>query len=185
MPPTSPVPLTRVEKVDNAPSHGEVPGTTAYSMRTQDAVPDEIEVLPEGSSSRPSSRTGGSPQPSSPGGTPIPKTRVEKVDPTSPSHGEIPGTFAHELRKADAVPDAIVKAGETSQSSDPDDKEFAGGGGSPSIPTTVVTRVDSLPSHGEVPGTDAYKMRSSDADPDIVEKKRDIPSKHISHIKYI
>ena len=143
-------------------------------MRTQDAVPDEIEVVPEGISSRPSSRTGGSP-----GGTPIPKTRVEKVDPASPSHGEVPGTFAHELRKADAVPDAIVKAGDSSQNSS------VGTSGSPTIPTTVVTRVDSIPSHGEVPGTDAYNIRSSDADPDVVEKKGDVPSKHISYAKHV
>ena len=153
-------------------------------MRAQDAVPDEIQVVPEGIPSRPSSQAGGSSRPSSPGGTPIPKTRVEKVDPTSPSHGEIPGTFAHELRKADAVPDAIVKAGDSSQSSTRDRSAVATGN-SPSIPTTIVTRVDSMPSHGEVPGTEAYKIRSSDADPDIVEKKRDVPSKHIFHAKHV
>lgn len=34
-------------QVDDHQSYGEVPGTAAYSMRTQDAVPDELEVIPE------------------------------------------------------------------------------------------------------------------------------------------
>ncbi len=37
---TSPIPTTRVERVDDQPSYGEVPGTEAYSKRAQDAVPD-------------------------------------------------------------------------------------------------------------------------------------------------
>jgi hypothetical protein len=45
-----------------------------------------------------------------PGGTPIPMTVVEKVDPEEPSHGDIPGTIAHKVRAADAVPDVILKA---------------------------------------------------------------------------
>jgi hypothetical protein len=37
-------------------------------------------------------------------------TVVEKVDPEEPSHGDIPGTIAHKVRAADAVPDVILKA---------------------------------------------------------------------------
>ncbi|KAK3066044.1 hypothetical protein LTS18_002087, partial [Coniosporium uncinatum] len=48
----SPIPVTRVERVDDKPAHGEVPGTPAYKLRTQDAVPDELEIVPEGSRSR-------------------------------------------------------------------------------------------------------------------------------------
>ncbi|KAL9094038.1 MAG: hypothetical protein Q9165_003708 [Trypethelium subeluteriae] len=106
---TSPVPITRVERVDDKPSHGEVPGTEAYKIRTQDAVPDEVEVVPEGTRSRSSSRVSSSGKSRSPGGTSIPRTVVEKVDDT-PSHGEVPGTYAHELRKADAEPDEIIKS---------------------------------------------------------------------------
>ena len=105
-------------------------------------------------------------------------TRVEKVDPTSPSHGEVPGTPAHAKRKADAVPDSIVKAPE------PGSPSFADQGSTEpvkqEIPKTVITRVDSEPRHGEVPGTEAYNLRTSDAEPDILEKKGDVPSKHHS-----
>jgi hypothetical protein len=107
----SPIPTTRVERVDDQPAYGEVPGTPAYKMRMQDAVPDEVEVVPDGQRSRSASRVslGGS-RPWTPGGSPIPKTVVEKVDPEKPSYGDVPGTAAHELRKADAEPDIILKA---------------------------------------------------------------------------
>ena len=157
--------------MDTSPRHGEVPGTPAYDKRTQDAVPDEIEIVPEGSHSRSPSRDVRSPV--SPGGTPVPRTRVEKVDPAEPSHGEVPGTDAHAKRLADAEPDAVVRA---SGSSTSDASEDAQGG--PSVPRTVVTRTDSKPAHGEVPGTDGYAMRANDARPDVVEKRPEPPSKH-------
>ncbi|KAF2017584.1 hypothetical protein BU24DRAFT_388965 [Aaosphaeria arxii CBS 175.79] len=113
--PASPIPTTRVERVDDEPAHGEVPGTEAYNKRIQDAVPDEVEVVPEGSRSRSTSRVSVSDRPLTPGGTPIPKTVVEKIDPSSPSYGDVPGTHAHQLRLADAEPDVIVKAPEPPQ----------------------------------------------------------------------
>jgi hypothetical protein len=112
---TSPIPTTRVERVDDQPSFGEVPGTDAYKKRTQDAVPDEVEVIPEGQRSRSASRLTGEDRPYTPGGTPVPKTVVEKVDPDTPSHGEVPGTDAYKIRQADAAPDVIVKAPEPPQ----------------------------------------------------------------------
>lgn len=106
--------------MDDSAAHGETPGTPAYLMRMSDAVPDELEVIPEGrrsrsatTSSQPRSRshsqlsTGSRPQ--TPGGTPIPRTVVEKVD-FKPSHGEVDGTLAKEMRMADAMPDEIRKA---------------------------------------------------------------------------
>lgn len=45
-----------------------------------------------------------------PGGKPVPTTVVEKVDPDTPSHGEVPGTHAYDLRQADTAPDRIVDA---------------------------------------------------------------------------
>ncbi|KZF22104.1 hypothetical protein L228DRAFT_261324 [Xylona heveae TC161] len=42
-----PAPSIKVEKTDNVPSHGEVPGTAAYEARKQDAAPDEVQVIPE------------------------------------------------------------------------------------------------------------------------------------------
>lgn len=108
---TSPTPMTRVEKVDDEPSYGEVPGTEAYNKRTQDAVPDQVEIVPEGSRSRSVSNLSVSDRPAtprSPGGTPV--VVVEKVDPEHPSHGEVPGTEAYQHRQADAVPDLVLKA---------------------------------------------------------------------------
>lgn len=158
--PRSPIPVTRVEKVDNEPSYGEVPGTDAYKMRTEDAQPDEIAVIPgdEGTKST-------SPQidrPTTPGGHPIPKTVVERVDASFPSH------VHHE---ADAEPDMVVKALETGSGS------ASGAAGDLPIPTTRVEKVDSRPSHGEVPGTDAYEMRKGDAEPDVEEVVGDAPGK--------
>jgi len=114
---TSPIPITRVERVDDEPAHGEVPGTDAYNMRTQDAVPDEVEIVPEGMRSRSASRVSSSDRPITPGGTPIPKTIVEKIDPDQPSYGDVPGTEAHQQRLADAAPDVVVRAPEEAQSS--------------------------------------------------------------------
>ena len=154
--------------MDDRESHGEVPGTDAYKIRTQDAVPDEIEVIPEGSHRR--SASGGPIDRSvSPGGTPIPQTVIEKVDPMSPSHGDVPGTLAYSKRKADAVPDVIKNIEDHA----PINSEDQGANISPEIPipTTVITKVDSLPSHGEVPGTKAFDMRKGDTRPDVVEKE--------------
>ncbi|KAF2765480.1 hypothetical protein EJ03DRAFT_369131 [Teratosphaeria nubilosa] len=115
-----PTPITRVERVDDRPAHGEVPGTHAYSLRTQDAVPDEIEIVPEGQRSRSGTQSrsraasnlsiSSRPEtPRSPGGTPVPRTVVERVD-DKPAHGEVQGTYAAEQRRADAEPDEVRRA---------------------------------------------------------------------------
>ena len=118
----SPIPITRVERIDDSAGYGEVPGTPAYDQRTQDAVPDEIEIVPDGRRSRAGTNAGirsragsyvsesrGGSRPATPGGTPIPKTVVEKVD-DQPSYGEVEGTEAKEMRMADAAPDEVRKA---------------------------------------------------------------------------
>ena len=141
-------------------------------MRTQDAVPDELEIIPEGHNSRRGSHLPEPDRSATPGGTPIPRTVIEKVDPESPSRGDVPGTLAHAAHRADAVPDSIKPAsspesGSASQSQGPT---------SPSVPVPrmVVTRLDSKPAHGEVPGTEAYEIRKADAVPDVLEKKADV-----------
>ena len=142
-------------------------------MRQQDAAPDDLEITPDDSERKPIS-------PShqgllaSPKGVSIPRMVVEKVDPTSPSHGDVPGTAAHSKRQADAVPDVVMQAPQGDYAPNCEDR---GEGISPEvpIPTTVITKVDSGPSHGEVPGTDAFNMRKGDAKPDVVEKKGDVP----------
>ncbi|KAI9665370.1 MAG: hypothetical protein M1831_001808 [Alyxoria varia] len=135
------IPTTRVEKTDDEPSHGEVPGTAAYKLRTQDAVPDELEVVPEGSRSRSSSAASSEKPRSSSMGVPVPKTVVEKVDPTEPSHGEVPGTVAYAIRRADAEPDTVMKAS---------DSESASEKGSPTSPSRFKTESETqMSSHGD------------------------------------
>ena len=141
-------------------------------MRLQDAVPDDVEVIKEAETSRPPSRSSQPDRTSTPGGTPIPRTVVEKIDPTAPSHGEVPGTTAYSMRQADAVPDEILKSPPLGGSFD-NQSEDKGIKAETPIPTTVVTKIDEQPSHGEVPGTEAYEIRQGDAKPDLVETKDD------------
>ncbi|KAJ5669365.1 hypothetical protein N7462_010435 [Penicillium macrosclerotiorum] len=176
----SPVPRTRVERVDNDPQHGEVPGTVAYQQRKQDAVPDEIALVPEGSRSRDSSPAGSQDRSSTPGGSPIPRTQVEKIDPASPSHGEVPGTEAFEKRQADAVPDIITKASDSDSplpSPSADRASPDSNLSNQSIPETRLSRVDTIPADEELPSRPCAHQRSpSDALPDSVESIRDSPS---------
>ncbi|KAI2640615.1 hypothetical protein GGS26DRAFT_539062 [Hypomontagnella submonticulosa] len=98
---TSPVPRTRVEKVDDEPSYGEVPGTEAYEKRTRDAEPDEIAIIQD---EKP--QVVAPDRPVTPGGHPIPKTVVEEsVDaPGSSTH-----RYHENLHQADASPDFVRK----------------------------------------------------------------------------
>lgn len=109
-------------------------------------------------------------------GKPIPKTVVEKVDPATPSHGDVPGTAAHSKRKADAVPDVILQTPDNEVNSDHADRGAEFSAEIP-VPKTVVTKVASEASHGEIPGTDAFDMRKGDAEPDVVEKQGDVLGK--------
>jgi hypothetical protein len=165
----SPVPRTRVEKVDDEPRHGEVPGTPAYSQRGQDAVPDEMEVVPEGSRSRSSSRVE---SPVTPGGTPIPQTIVSKVD-EAPSHGDVPGTSAYDQRKADAVPDIVLKTPGEQQTPASLSRESS----DQSVPETRLSRVDSLPKDPASPMLRAHRRSPSDALPDFTETVEETPGK--------
>jgi len=131
---TSPIPLTRVEKVTDTPSHGEVPGTNAYEIRTADAVPDEVAIIPE------------------------PNDLDAKASPISP---------ISQRAKAVSALDKIVSASRPRSGSTPGDLP---------IPITKVEKVDSEPSHGEVPGTEAFEIRKGDAEPDIVEEVGDVPN---------
>jgi hypothetical protein len=164
----SPIPITRVEKVDDAPSHGEVPGTPAYELRKVDAVPDEIDLAPEAIRSNRSSRSI-SDLPLTPGGTPIPKTVVEKIDPSTPSHGDIPGTPAYEIRKADAAPDVILKAPEPGKRGTPLQFEPESDLAERPIPKTIVSRADSLPSVDNAEVIAANEIRKAHAALDAEE----------------
>ncbi|EGC45967.1 conserved hypothetical protein [Histoplasma capsulatum var. duboisii H88] len=172
----SPIPRTRVEKIDDSPSYGEVPGSPAYEKRVLDAVPDEIEII----GSRPPSR----PQSSAsiraalpPNLAPAPRTVVEKIDPTSPSYGEEPGTLAYESHKVDSAPDVILKIQEqtpqtciTSQNR----RRDSGSEGSP-VPETVLSRVESPPENNSRRLFNAHRRRPSDALPDVIQTIPDVP----------
>ncbi|KAJ0325211.1 hypothetical protein Brms1b_000514 [Colletotrichum noveboracense] len=135
-PGTSPIPKTRVEKVDDEPSYGEVPGTEAYRMREGDAEPDEIAIQENKSDEKTSSDAV---PPPSPGGQPIPKTVVEEVPGTSGPHSE---EYA-EKRKADAPADLVLKA-EDDVKDDGSNTEFDAPAPAPA-PAPALPQVPSLP----------------------------------------
>jgi len=97
----SPIPRTRVEKVSDEPSYGEVPGTDAYRLREGDAEPDEIAIIPEGDKKPASDEE----ESHSPGGKTIPKTVVEE----SPDQ-EGSTTHPEKKHRSDPPPDLILKA---------------------------------------------------------------------------
>lgn len=79
---------------------------------------------------------------------------VEKVDPSEPSHGDVPGTLAHEQRLADAVPDVVTKA--------PDSE-----GGSPTLPTSNHTPSEAGELPQNIPETRLEQVESTSADEDL------------------
>jgi hypothetical protein len=169
--PASPIPLTRVERVDTEPRYGEVPGTAAYNMRTEDAQPDEIAVIRTEDNTDPSHVP--LDRPSTPGGHPIPITVVEKVD-SSPNCGDLHATSGHKAH----LGDTMLKGAHAGGSSSELPESRAGTIEDGPVPITKVEKVDSFPTHDEVPGTDAYEMRKADAQPDFVKEVDDVKGKN-------
>lgn len=130
-------------------------------------MPDEVEVVSSGRLSKRSSQY--LEPPTTPGGTIIPRTVVEKIDPSSPSYGEAPGTKGFSHRKADSIPDLVLRAPEAGRRSDAPAETSSSTTEQPPIPETVITRVDSEPAYGEVEGTKAKERRAQDAEPDTLE----------------
>ncbi|KAH7162737.1 hypothetical protein B0J13DRAFT_536854 [Dactylonectria estremocensis] len=90
------IPTTRVEKIDDEPAYGEVPGTEAYAKREQDAIPDEIAIVQDDVSSDASISTIDAT---------VPATLVEEAP------GNIPTSHSpeyEERRKADTSPDLVL-----------------------------------------------------------------------------
>ncbi|OAL74313.1 hypothetical protein A7D00_2346 [Trichophyton violaceum] len=176
----SPVPRTRVEKVDASPRHGEVPGSPAYQQRLADAVPDEIDIT-GGARTDTQHNPAHIERPLTPGGTPIPLTVVEKVDLNSPAYGEEPGTQAYESRKADFPPDRIFKLGDPRASPQlvvsENDLEYAISDSD--LPGTLLSKVESLPKEGEERKFTAHRRKPSDAAPDAEEIVLDVPGQQI------
>ncbi|KAK4251850.1 hypothetical protein C7999DRAFT_27530 [Corynascus novoguineensis] len=100
----SPIPRTRVERVDDKPAYGEVPGTPAYRLREGDAAPDEIAIIPDASTS---SELEQPPRSPTPGGYPVPKMVLEE---TPDAEGSVTHPENRQRRKSDAHPDLVVKA---------------------------------------------------------------------------
>ncbi|KAK2744605.1 hypothetical protein FQN57_004210 [Myotisia sp. PD_48] len=172
---TSPIPRTRVEKVDFDPSYGENPGSLAYEQRLSDSVPDEIVVIDGTDNMQPTSPT---PELQiTRTSSPIPSTIVEKVDPSLASYGEEPGTDAYESRKADAPPDHIFKFGDPrahEPQSSPDDEVVATT--NEHVPETLLSRVESIPEDTDQKSFVAHhKRHASDAIPDSEEIVTDTP----------
>ncbi|KAH8175990.1 hypothetical protein LIA77_04408 [Sarocladium implicatum] len=107
----SPIPKTRVERVDDRPAHGEVAGTDAHEKRLQDAEPDEIAVVPDTDDTP----TPLAEQPLSTEHSDVPATVVEE------SVGDLPGPHSDEFkakREADATPDVVVASDGTEKAGD-------------------------------------------------------------------
>ncbi|KAK3495855.1 hypothetical protein B0T13DRAFT_512754 [Neurospora crassa] len=104
--PSSPIPRTRVERVDDKPAYGEVPGTKAYSMREGDAKPDEFAIIPD-PDTKLSTEEHDQRRPSTPGGRPIPMTVVEE---TPDSTGAVTHHEIEARHRVDSPPDVLLKA---------------------------------------------------------------------------
>ncbi|OAQ70555.2 hypothetical protein VFPPC_03006 [Pochonia chlamydosporia 170] len=86
----SPIPKTRVEKLDSSPSHGEVPGTEAHKMREADAQPDEIAVANDSDAETPT-------------GMALQDAPITVLEATDPAHS--PGSSS----SVDAKPDIVLE----------------------------------------------------------------------------
>ncbi|KAM0332168.1 hypothetical protein ACHAQA_002443 [Verticillium albo-atrum] len=151
--PKSPIPKTRVEKIDDEPSYGEVPGTEAYRKREEDAEPDEIALVEDKQSE--GSDVGAAVTP--PGGQPIPKTVVEESSGTTGGHSE---EFL-EKRKADADADVVVKPdGQTEESNSTD---------TPASPENVSAPASPITEQNDAP------QPTSDSQNTVVSETSDAP----------
>lgn len=99
----------------------------------------------------------------------IPTTVVEKVDPFTASYGEVPGTMAYEMRRADAEPDVVVGS-EVQEDFRP--RSGSTPGNLP-VPTTKLSVVDASPTRGDMPGRKADVKHKEDAEPDVVVQEAD------------
>lgn len=147
-------------------------------MRIQDAVPDELEIIPDGEESK--HTFGPAPHDTSQtaAAVPIPKTVVQKVDPTSPSHGEVPGTAAYSIRKTDARPDVIVQVTDP-EITLPSDAQSENSSPSGPVPETGIARLGTVSSGKEAVGEGGSNMRGGGRDLDSEEENSEMPSQSI------
>ncbi|KJR89466.1 uncharacterized protein SPSK_06127 [Sporothrix schenckii 1099-18] len=151
----SPIPRTRVEKISDEPSYGEVPGTDAYRLREGDAEPDEIAMIADadGGASDGLATTHLPDRPSTPGGKPIPTTLVEETP-----DGDGAKTPDGKKHESDPVPDLVVKADGT--------LNFAGN-------TALNSSDSSSPQEPRSTGTAAAADTAEDAEEDGGDENED------------
>ncbi|TLD26418.1 hypothetical protein PspLS_04831 [Pyricularia sp. CBS 133598] len=143
------LPKTRVEKVDNEPSFGEVPGTEAYQKRASDAEPDEIAIAPDSSST-----VGGAEDRKQDDASPEkPQVPLTVVEETVDSAGSITHSGTH--HESDAVPDKVVKVDEGKS----DEAKSSSKDGA--IDTPVATSLPSPPAEPEGPPQSPSKVAAS------------------------
>ncbi|KFY06331.1 hypothetical protein V492_08074, partial [Pseudogymnoascus sp. VKM F-4246] len=123
---SSPIPTTRVERVDHEASYGEVPGTAAYDQRSEDARPDEIAFAESASSAA---------DPVSRPLTPIPQTVLEEAPP-SPIRGHFRGPSTPKVHPADAQPDRVIHIPDSGSAS-AEEEEGDVSGTRPRSPTSL------------------------------------------------
>ncbi|TLS29505.1 hypothetical protein PpBr36_01110 [Pyricularia pennisetigena] len=131
------LPKTRVEKVDNEPSFGEVPGTEAYQKRTRDAEPDEIAIAKDSSSAA----SGPEDKKQDDVSSEKPQVPLTVVEETVDSAGSITHSGTH--HESDAAPDKVVKVDEGKF----DEAEASSKDGA--VDTTVATSYPSPPAESE------------------------------------
>lgn len=112
--PGSPIPRTRVEKVNHEPSHGEVPGTEAHRIREEDAKPDEIGQAPDSTVPSPQQASPASATPSE--ASEPPKTVVNESAGSTEPHTEEFKERIEDAHKADASPDVITQEDDEAES---------------------------------------------------------------------
>lgn len=116
--PGSPIPKTRVEKVNHEPSHGEVPGTEAHRIREEDAKPDEIGQAPD--STVPSPQQASLDPATPPEGLELPKTVVNESAGSTEPHTEEFKERLEEAQKADAAPDEVTQEDDKAETEEKD-----------------------------------------------------------------
>ncbi|MBE3045690.1 hypothetical protein IMZ48_24715 [Candidatus Bathyarchaeota archaeon] len=116
--PSSPVtvPITRVEKIDDEPSYGEVLGTEAHRKREEDAIPDVIALDP---SAMPAGLG-----PDSPTSDlyleshTAPQTVVSECPGSTGPHSEEFKERIEEAHRKDATPDVVMQVDDAAEGSD-------------------------------------------------------------------
>jgi hypothetical protein len=137
----SPVAPTQIGTGKSSTSVSETQGIDVRSKRAADTTTDEVEVISERGVDEPGASD--VERSLTPGGQPIPRTMVEKIDPSSPRHHEMSGMRAYEVQQASDL----------------------------SIPITRASKLDPAPNHDGIPRADAHELQSADMDPDVTERK--------------